>query len=206
MRLTQVFAAALVLAAAAASGKNVNESSQLPAENPFARESTLPYRLPPLDKIKDEHFKPALLAGMAEQRKEIDAIAKNSAAPTFENTVVAMERSGELLTRAWSVFGNLTSSVSTPRMREIEREIAPLEAAHDDAIRLDPELFARIDAVHGARNDAGLDAEDVRLVERYHLDFVLAGARLDEVGRARLTDASNTRRRRSRLRSFVSTG
>src|SRR5687768_4317550 len=110
MRSTSVLAAALVLAAAAASGKPVNESSQLPAENPFARESTLPYSLPPLHKIKDEHFKPALLAGMAEQRTEIDAIAKNSAAPTFENTIAAMERSGELLTRVSAVFGNLSAS------------------------------------------------------------------------------------------------
>ena len=85
---------------------------------------------------------------MAEQRAEVAAIVAPSEPPTFENTVVALERSGRLLARAWSVFGNLTSSVSTPRLREIEREIAPLEAAHSDAIRLDPALFARIDAVH----------------------------------------------------------
>src|ERR687893_605139 len=108
--------------------------------------------------------------------------------PFGDNTVVALERSGRLLARAWSVFGNLTSSVSTPRLREIEREIAPLAAAHSDALRLDPVLFARIDAVHAARHDAGLDGEAVRLIERYHLDFVLAGAQLGEAGRARLTE------------------
>ena len=109
MQSSKFLAAALVLAATAASGKSVNDANtQLAPDNPFARESTLPYRLPPFDNIKDEHFKPALLAGMAAQRKEIDAIAKNPAAPTFENTIVAMERSGELLTRATSVFGNLT--------------------------------------------------------------------------------------------------
>ena len=78
--------------------------------------------------------------------------------------------------------------MSTPRLREIEREIAPLEAAHSDALRLDPALFARIDAVHAARHDSGLDDEAVRLVERYHLDFVLAGAQLDDAGRGRLTE------------------
>ena len=102
--------------------------------------------------------------------------------------MVALERSGRLLSRAWAVFGNLASSVSTPRTREIEREIAPLAAAHDDALHLDPALFARIDAVHAGRHDDGLDDESVRLVERYHLDFVLAGARLDEAGRARLSE------------------
>src|SRR5688500_12799006 len=124
---------------------------------------------------------------MAEQRAEVVAIVAATEEPTFDNTVVALERSGRLLSRAWAVFGNLTSSVSTPRMREIEREIAPLAAAHDDALRLDPALFARLDAVHAGRHDCNLDDESVRLVERYHLDFVLAGARLDEAGRARLT-------------------
>ena len=86
------------------------------------------------------------------------------------------------------MFGNLAASVSTPRLREIEREIAPLDAAHSDAMLLDPALFARIDAVHAARHDSGLDAEAVRLAERYHLDFVLAGAQLDDAGRKRLTE------------------
>ncbi|TFV62385.1 UNVERIFIED_ORG: M3 family peptidase [Bacillus sp. AZ43] len=158
------------------------------ADNPLRDVSELPFRLPPFADITAEHCREALLAGMAEQRAEVAAIAGSDEPPTFDNTVVALERSGELLGRAWSVFGNLTSSVSTPRLREIEREVAPLEAAHSDAIHLDPALFARIDAVHGARHDAGLDDEAVRLVERYHLDFVLAGAQLDEAGRARLTE------------------
>src|SRR5215207_10259268 len=158
------------------------------ADNPLMTVSELPFGLPPFGVISAEHCREALLAGMAEQRTEIAAIVVSEHEPTFENTIVAMERSGALLVRAEAVFGNLASSVSTPRMREIEREIAPLEAAHDDAIRLDPALFARIDAVHAARHDGGLDAEAVRLVERYHLDFVLAGAQLDEAGRRRLTE------------------
>ena len=164
------------------------DTLSLSSDNPLASPSSLPFGLPPFDDITPEHCREALLAGMAEQRAEVAAIVGSSEPPTFENTILDVERSGALLTRAWNVFGNLTSSVSTPRMREIEREIAPLAAAHDDAIRLDPALFARIDAGHEARHGSGLDAESVRLVERYHLDFVLAGARLDDAGRARLTE------------------
>src|SRR5687768_1019741 len=106
-------------------------------DNPLRDPSALPFGLPPFADITPEHCREALLAGMAEQRAEVAAVVGSGAPATFENTILALERSGTLLTRAWSVFGNLTSSVSTPRMREIEREIAPLEAAHDDAIRLD---------------------------------------------------------------------
>ena len=169
------------------------DSTLVSADNPLLSVSELPFRLPPFAGITPEHCRDALLAGMAQQRVEIAAIVGSAESPTFENTILALEVSGALLTRAWSVFGNLTSSVSTPRLREIEREIAPLEAAHDDALRLDPALFARVDAVHEARHGvdgtgAGLDDESVRLVERYHLDFVLSGAGLDEPGRTRLTE------------------
>ncbi|TKJ18804.1 M3 family metallopeptidase [Blastococcus sp. CCUG 61487] len=164
------------------------EISQVTPANPLFAPSPLPFGLPQFAEISPEHCREALLAGMAEQRAEVAAIVGASAPPDVENTIVAMERSGRLLARAWHVFGNLVSSVSTPRLREIEREIAPLAAAHSDAIRLDPALFERIAAVHAGRHDAGLDAETVRLVERYHLDFVLAGAQLDEEGRARLTE------------------
>ncbi|TYP86258.1 M3 family metallopeptidase [Blastococcus xanthinilyticus] len=164
------------------------ENPALSADNPLAAPSELPFRLPPFADISLEHCREALLAGMAEHRREIAAIAGSAEPPTAQNTIVALERSGALLDRAWSVFGNLSSSVATPRLREIEREIAPLAAAHDDALRLDPALFARVDAVHEGRSDAGLDPETLRLVERYHLDFVLAGARLDADGRARLSE------------------
>ena len=166
------------------------DSPAVSPDNPLRKASRLPFGLPPFAEITPEHCREALLAGMAEQRAEVAAIIRSTEPPSFENTVVAMERSGALLTRARNVFGNLTSAVSTPRVREIEREIAPLEAAHADAIRLDPALFARIDAVHSARGESGLDDESVRLVERYHLDFVLAGAQLDDAGRARPASSS----------------
>jgi peptidyl-dipeptidase Dcp len=158
----------------------------LSESNPLAAPSTLPYGLPPFADLTLEHQREALLAGMAAQRAEVDAIVADPAEATFDNTMVALERSGQLLGRAERVFHNLSASVSSDRLREIEREIAPLAAAHSDAIRLDPALFARVDAVHAARHGAGLDEEALRLVERYHLDFVLAGAGLDETGRDEL--------------------
>ncbi|MGY1639125.1 M3 family metallopeptidase [Geodermatophilus sp. SYSU D00742] len=156
-------------------------------DNPLLEPSELPLQLPPFAAITLEHCREALLAGMAEQRTEVAAIVGSAEPPNFENTVVALERSGRLYRRAGAVFHNLASSVSSERLRQIERELAPLESAHADALRLDPALFARIDAVHTGRHEAGLDAEAVRLVERYHLDFVLSGARLDEAGRSRLS-------------------
>ena len=164
------------------------ESSPVTPANPLFVPSPLPFGLPPFGDITPEHCRDALLAGMAEQRAEVATIVGADVPPGFDDTVVALERSGRLLARAWSVFGNLTSSVSTPRLREIEREIAPLAAAHSDALRLDPALFGRIADVHARRHDLGLDEESVRLVERYHLDFLLSGAQLDDAGRARLTE------------------
>jgi len=160
----------------------------LPASNPLAAVSQLPHQLPPFADITPEHVREALLAGMTEQRAEVAALLADPAEPTFDNTVVALERSGQLLARAQRVFHNLTSAVSNGRIRELERELSPLAAAHDDALRLDPALFARVDAVHAARHEAGLDEEQLRLVERYHLDFVLSGAALDDAGRDRLRE------------------
>ncbi|KQS68938.1 M3 family metallopeptidase [Modestobacter sp. Leaf380] len=160
----------------------------LSADNPLAEPSTLPFGLPPFADTTLEHCREALLSGMAEQRVEVDAITAAPGPATFADTVVALERSGELLHRAQVLFYALASSNSSERLREIEREIAPLAAAHADALRLDPALFARIDEVHTAvqAGEHGLDEESVRLVERYHLDFVLAGAQLDEAGRDEL--------------------
>ncbi|MGY1750467.1 M3 family metallopeptidase [Modestobacter sp. SYSU DS0511] len=160
----------------------------LPESHPLAAPSPLPYQLPPFADLTVDQVREALLAGMAEQRAEVAAIVADPAEPTFENTVVALERSGQLLDRAERVFSNLTSAVSSDRVREVEREIAPLAAAHADALRLDPALFARVDAVHARRHEAGLDAEALRLVERYHLDFVLSGAALDDAGRDQLRE------------------
>ncbi len=160
----------------------------LSPDNPLATPSALPFELPPFADITLEHCREALVAGMAAHRAEIAELTGQADPPIFDNTVLAMERAGALLHRAQAVFYALAAASSSDRLREIEREIAPLAAAHADALRLDPVLFARLDAVHRAvqAGDHGLDAEAVRLVERYHLDFVLAGAQLDEAGRAEL--------------------
>src|SRR5438309_5678903 len=106
----------------------------LSAANPLAAPSPLPYQLPPFEDITPEHVREALLAGMAEQRAEVAALVADPTEPTFDNTVVALERSGQLLARAERVFANMTSAVANDRIREIEREISPLAAAHDDAL------------------------------------------------------------------------
>jgi peptidyl-dipeptidase Dcp len=161
-------------------------ATQLPADNPFAAPSDLPFGLPRFADIRISDYLPAFDAGAAAQLTEIDSIVADAGPPTFDNTVLAMEKSGRLLGRVLSVFFNLASSDSTPQMQQLETEISPRNAAHNDAIKLNPGLFARIEAVHAARHDADLSDEQVALVERYLLDFVLAGARLDEPGRERL--------------------
>ena len=157
-------------------------------DNPFAHASDLDFALPPFDRIEADHLRPALLEGMATQRAEVDAITAAEGEATFTDTVEAMERTGALLTRAEHVFHSATSSFSTAALRDLEEEMSPLLAAHHDAIHLDRALFARIDAVNAARHDAGLDEEDRRLVERYHADFVRAGAALEPDGQQRLRE------------------
>ncbi|QJY45564.1 M3 family metallopeptidase [Pseudonocardia broussonetiae] len=155
--------------------------------DPFRAPSPLPHGYPDLDAIREEHFLPAFEAGMAQQRAEVDAITADPAPPTFDNTVVALERSGAALRRVSAVFSTLVGSCSTPGIREIEAEVAPRLAAHGDAITLDPALFARLEAI----SPDGLDEESRRLLERRHRDAVRAGARLgaDEQQRLRALNA-----------------
>jgi len=154
--------------------------------NPFLAESALPYHAPPFDKIKDEHYAPALEAGMAEQRKEIDAIAALADAPTFDNTIVAMERSGQTLTRVSAVFFNLVGANTNDAMQKVQADMAPKLSAHGDAIVLDGKLFARVQKLYDDRAKLGLDAEQSRLLERYYLDFVRAGAKLNDADKGKL--------------------
>ncbi len=157
--------------------------------NPLLRESDLPFALPPFGVIEDGHFPEAFTKGMAEQRAEVDAIIADPQPATFENTIVALERSGRLLQRASAVFFNLASTDSTQALRSIEKEYSPQLTAHSDAIRLDPRLFARVAQVQDAEQSTPvLGPEEAMLVRRYHLDFVLDGAALDEAGRTRLAE------------------
>ena len=163
-------------------------SAALPASNPFAKPSTLQYGYPAFDKIKNEHFAPAFDEGMREQAAEITKIANNKAAPTFDNTIVAMERSGQLLGRVRAVFYTLTGSYTNDTLQALDKDLAPKFAAHSDAIRLNPALFARIKALHDKRATLGLDAESAFLLERYYKDFVRAGANLSAADKVKLKD------------------
>jgi peptidyl-dipeptidase Dcp len=154
--------------------------------NPFLAPSPLPFEFPDFDAIREEHFLPAFTAGMAEQRAEVEAVTADPGPATFENTIVALERSGATLRRVSKVFFTLVASCSTPGIREIEADVAPRLAAHADAITLDTVLFARIEALFAARHDLGLDPESLRLLERRHRDAVRAGARLGPAQQERL--------------------
>jgi peptidyl-dipeptidase Dcp len=158
----------------------------LDASNPFAKVSTLPFHYPAFDKIKDEHFKPAFEAGMREHLKEVAAIANSKAAPTFENTIVAMERAGQLLARVSTTFSNLQSANTNDRLDAIDREMSPKLAAHADAIYLNDKLWQRVQSLYDKRDALKLDAESKHLLERYRRDFVRAGAKLSSADKEKL--------------------
>ncbi|MEE2002269.1 M3 family metallopeptidase [Alkalimonas sp. MEB108] len=149
-------------------------------DNPFFQPFALQYGAPDFRLIDDSHFLPAFEAGMKQHMAEIEAIANNPAAATFENTIVAMERSGEMLGRVSRVFSNLSGTDSNEKRREIARELSPKFAAHSDNINLNPALFARIEAIYNQRESLGLDAESARLLDIYYDRFVRSGATLTE--------------------------
>lgn len=194
MRLTliaSVVASALALTACSEQAKQPTETAK-PAQpettetapatdmNPLMTASTLQYQAPDFSIIKTEHFKPAMLAGIDEHAKEIAAIANNPEPATFENTIVAMEKSGALLARAANVFYNLAGTDSNDEIRALQGEMAPLLSAHEDNIHLNDALFARVKAIYDSRASLELDAESLRLVEVVYDDFVAAGAKLTE--------------------------
>jgi len=161
---------------------------QAPAEepNPFFAASTLQYQAPHFDRIRDSHYQPALEEGMKQQLAEMEAIANNADPATFANTIEAMERTGTLLTRVAKVFFNLAQSNTNETIQKIEAEEAPRLAAHRDSIYLNAKLFARVKAIYDARETLGLDADQKFLVERYHRNFVRAGAQLSEADKTAL--------------------
>ena len=156
-------------------------------ENPFALRSTLEYEMPDFTRINDESYLPAFHAGCEEHLHEVHEIIKQDEV-TFENTIVALERSGQLLTRVLTVFYNKSSSDTTDRLDEIEEEIAPKLSAHMDAIRLNQALFGRIKELYSNRDSLELNNEDAWLLERYYMDFTHAGAHLTDVQREDLTN------------------
>src|SRR5688572_27435596 len=159
------------------------------ADNPLLRPWSGPYGgVPPFDQVKVEHFPPALEAAMAEQLKEIDAIAADPAPPTFANTLAALERTGRTLDRATTAYGVFASTMSTPEFQAVEREMAPKLAAFQDKITQNEKLFARIAAVYEARERSNLTPEQKRLAWLYHNNFVRAGAKLDAKAKARVAE------------------
>ncbi|MCX5210449.1 M3 family metallopeptidase [Kitasatospora sp. NBC_00240] len=158
------------------------------SDNPFFEPSTLVYELPPFTAIREEHYLPAFERGMADQLAEIAAITADPQPPTFDNTLIALERSGALLRRVGAVFLNQSSADTNDLVDAVDAEISPRLAAHQDAIHLDAALFARIEALHERRDSLGLDAQSLRLLQRHHTRFVRAGARLGAAEQARLRE------------------
>ncbi len=201
--MTRPIACALALAIAAGlagcastpTAYAANDKTDMPApaaqDNPFFAESTLPLKYPPFDKVKDSDFGPAFDRGMAEQIKEVEAIANNAEPATFDNTIVAMEKTGQVLGRSAAVFFNLTGADTNDAREKLQGDYAARLSAHGDAISLNPKLFARIKSLHDRRQSLGLDAEGVRLIERYYTDFVRAGANLTETQKARIKEINS---------------
>jgi peptidyl-dipeptidase Dcp len=155
-------------------------------ENPFYSPSTLPFHAPPFNRIKDSDYQPAIEAGMAEQIREIEAIANNTAPATFDNTLVAMEKSGRLFQRVMAVFSGVTGANTNPTLQEVDKTEAPKLAAHDDAIYLNEKLFHRVEKIYNERDSLNLDPEQQRLVEIIYQRFVHAGARLSDADKDKL--------------------
>ncbi len=155
-------------------------------ENPFFETWSTPFGTPPFSSIKPEHYRPAFDAGFEAHNRDIAAIAAEAAPASFENTVVALQKSGHLLDKVSDVFFNLTSADTGPELQAIEREIAPVLSRHYSAISLNAALFERIDVVHRDREKLGLDAESRRVLDRVHMDFVRSGAMLKGEERTRL--------------------
>jgi peptidyl-dipeptidase Dcp len=174
-------AAAILLATAAA-------APALADPNPFADNSPLPFEAPPFDKIKDGDYQPAIEAGIAASLAEIRAIADNPAPPSFDNTIVAMERQGQMLVRAQLAFGQVTQANTNPTMQKAQAALAPKLAAYGDAIYLDAKLFARVKALYKTRASLHLDGEQAMLLEDDYKHFVRAGAELSPADQARLRD------------------
>ena len=194
MKLTLPRAAAAALAVLAAACAQpepdtpMNDATTTADVTPFLSPSPLPFNYPPFDRIEDDAFRPAFERAMAEHAAEVAAIADAAEPPSFENTLVALERSGRVLARVQSVFFNLVAADTNETLDAIRSEMAPKLAAHSDAVLLNARLFARVQTLYDQRATLGLDGESLRLVEEYHTDFVRAGARLSDGDKQRLRD------------------
>jgi peptidyl-dipeptidase Dcp len=162
------------------------KAAALPASNPFAAPSPLPFHAPAFDKIRNEHYLPTFLFGMKQQLSEMNTIASQTEAPTFENTIEAMERSGALLTRVDNVFSNLTSAEKNEALQNIETELAPLKAAHSDNILLNRQLFKRVEKLWQTKESLKLTEEQAEVLKQRYESFIRAGARLSDQDQGRI--------------------
>src|SRR3954463_1035404 len=186
---SRVIVPTLVIAAAcapAATTTSVPRPLAVANSNPLFVESTLPYHAPRFDLIRNEHYQPALEEGMRQQLSEIDAIAKQTTPPTFDNTIVAMERSGKLLDRAYKTFSGVIGANTNDTLQKVQEIVAPELAAHNDAIHLNDQLYQRVKSVYDRRDEIGFNPEQRRIAERSNRDFVRAGAQLSEADKARV--------------------
>ena len=184
--LSSLLIASFALMTSSAPAQTTQTTPAFGPGNPFYAPSTLPYQAPPFDKIKDSDYQPAIEAGMAQQLEEIRAIADNPAPPTFENTLVAMEKTGALFRRATAAFDAVTGANTNPALQKVEEAEAPRLAAHHDAIYLDTKLYQRVAAIYSQRDSLKLDPESQRLLEIVYKDFVHAGANLSDADKAKL--------------------
>ena len=159
--------------------------------NPFLSEYTTPFGVPPFDRITLADYKPAILQGMEEQKKEVDAIVNATAAPDFENTIAALDQSGRLLSKANTVFSAQNSANTSDEMQALSKELSPLMSAHRDDISLNPKLFARVKAVYDKRDKLNLTKEQVKLLDESYKGFVRGGANLPEDKQARLRELNS---------------
>ncbi|MGA2851607.1 MAG: peptidyl-dipeptidase Dcp [Terracidiphilus sp.] len=181
---TLMTSGAVALSAGSLAAQDV--SAGFGPDNPFYAPSTLPFHAPPFDKIKDADYLPAIEAGIEQRLQETQAIAGNKAEPTFENTIVAMEKTGQLYDRVMAAFSGVTGANTNPLLQDVRSKVAPKRAAMSDAIYLNDKLFARVQKVYEERSSLHLDAESLRLVEEDYKQFVRAGARLSEADKATL--------------------
>ena len=183
-----LMAAGLAVILGACSSSKKSDVAEGATPNPFFAEYTTPFGVPPFDQIEVAHYKPALLKGMEEQSKEIEAIVANPDAPTFENMIVALDQSGELLTKVMYAFGGQSSVNTTDEIQELERELYPLLSKHSDDISLNPQLFARVKSVYENQASFHLDKEQKKLLEETYKSFVRGGANLPEDKQAKLRE------------------
>ncbi len=176
----------VVLGASSATAQTHAAATNFGPSNPFYAQSTLPFQAPPFDKIKDSDYQPAIDGGMAQQIAEVETIADNPAPPSFENTIVAFERTGQLLNRVMQVFNCVTGANIDDELQKVQEDEAPRLAAHQDAINLNAKLFSRVKAIYDERASLHLDAESLRLVEYDYQQMVKAGANLSEADKAKL--------------------